>query len=211
METSLLHCELGKIQSKLLTSWAFGMSLGNTVEHRIQLLKYNLHCVLQYAALLHLIPTTVGGTGKKHTSAPTCLLHLLKTLLTFLPWDSTHSDGPCCLGLVVDFCRSLVRLLLTPLPESYHTSHRRLSSSILSTAIFILQLVSDSIDHTYTLQDRTPLFSTEKEYNSQPKQTWSSDAYCVPLLQKEQEKKQRSQHQAQPTPQRPSSRYRFSL
>lgn len=202
----LLHCELGKIQSKLLTAWAFGMSLGNAVEHRTHLLKHTLCIVVQFAALLHLIPASIVHTEKKNTSVSTCLLHLLKALLTFLPWDSTHSDGPCCLGLMVDLCKRLVHLLLSPLPESYQTDHYQLSSQILSTAMFILQLFCDSLDHTYTLQQRTLWSSAEKESCSQPPQLWYSDVHHVPLLQNEKEEKLSSLHQAQPFPQRPSSR-----
>lgn len=199
-KTYLLHCELAKIQSKLLTAWAFGMSLGNIVEHRTHLLKHTSCIVVQFAALLHLIPASIVQE-KKNTSVSTSLLDLVKALLTFLPWDSTQSDAPCCVGLMVDLCTRLVHMLLSPLPESYQTGHYHLSSQTLSTAMFILQLVSDSLDHTYTLQQRT-LWS----FCSQPPQLWSSDVHHVPLLQNEREEKLSSLHQAQPFPQRPSSR-----
>uniref|UniRef100_A0A3B4XUB5 Uncharacterized protein n=1 Tax=Seriola lalandi dorsalis TaxID=1841481 RepID=A0A3B4XUB5_SERLL len=202
-KTPLLHHELGKIQSKLLTAWAFSMSLGNAVEHRAHLLKHTLYCVVRFAALLHLIPK--DHTGRKNTSVSASLLHLIKAVLYFLPWDSTHSDGPCCLGLVVEFSKRLVRLLLTPHPESYQTGHCQLSSQNLSTTLHILQLVSDSLDHTYSLQLRTVWSSAERDSPSQPPQLWPSDVHYVPLLQEEKEKTLGSLNQAQPVPQRPSS------
>ncbi|XP_071321560.1 ciliogenesis and planar polarity effector 1 [Trachinotus anak] len=204
-KTSLLHREFRKIQSKLLTAWAFSMSLGNAVEHRARLLKHTLYCVVRFAALLHLIPSSMVHTGKKNTPVFACLLHFIKALLSFLPWDSTHSDGPCCLGLVVEFSKRLVRLLLTPHPESYQSGHCQLSSQNLSASLHILQLVSDCLDHTYSLQLRTVWYSAEKESLSQPPQLWPSDVHYVPLLQEEKEKTLSSLHQA-PFPQRPSSR-----
>ncbi|XP_044029035.1 ciliogenesis and planar polarity effector 1 isoform X2 [Siniperca chuatsi] len=203
-KTPLFHRELGKIQSKLLTAWAFGMSLGNTVGNRARLLKHILYCVVRFAALLHLIPSSPVHTGKKNTLISTCHLHLLKALLSFLPWDSTHSDGPRCLGLVVELSERLIRLLLSPHPESHQTGHCQLSSHSLSTVLLILQLVSDSLDHTYSLQQRTVWSSAEKE--SQPSQLWPSDVHRVPLLQGKKEEKSSFVHQARPVPQRPSSR-----
>lgn len=205
--TPLVQRELGKIQSKLLTAWAFGMSLGSTVENRSRLLKHTLYCVLRFAALLHLIPSSVGHTGTKSTSVSTRLLHLLKALLSFLPWDCAYSDGPRCLQLVVELSKRLIRLLLTPHSETHQTGHCQISSQGLSTVLLVLQQVSDSLDHTYSLKQRTVWSSAEKK----PLQLWPSDVHQVPLLQDEKEEKSSLVHQAQPVPQRPSSRYRPSL
>ncbi|XP_029300430.1 LOW QUALITY PROTEIN: ciliogenesis and planar polarity effector 1 [Cottoperca gobio] len=199
-KTPLLRRELGKIQTKLLTAWAFGMSLGNAVENRTRLLKHALYCVVRFAALLHLIPHSAVHTGKKNSSVSTCLLHLLKALLSFLPWDSTHSHGPCCLGLVVELSKRLIRLLLTPHPDGQLTSHS------LSSVLHILELVSDSLDHTYSLEQRTIWSSAEKESLSQPAQLWPSDVHYVPLLQDDKEEKSSYVHHAQAVPRRPSSR-----
>lgn len=205
-KTPLLHHELGKIQSKLLTAWAFGMSLGNSVEHRARLLKHTLCCAVRFAALLHLIPGSVVHAGKKNSSVSARLLRLIKAVLSFLPWDSTHSDGPCCLGLVVEFSKRLVRLLLTPHPEFYQTGHCQLSSQNLSTTLHILRLISDSLDHTYSLHLKSVWCSAERESLSKPAQLWPSDTYCVPLLQEDKEKTQGLQHKSRPCPQRPPSR-----
>uniref|UniRef100_UPI003AAFEDE3 ciliogenesis and planar polarity effector 1 n=1 Tax=Centroberyx gerrardi TaxID=166262 RepID=UPI003AAFEDE3 len=207
-KTPLLLRELGQIQGSLLTAWALGLSLGSTVEHRGRLLKYTLHCVVRLAALLHLIPSSMVHTGKKNISVSSCFLHLLKALLSFLPWDATHSNGPGCLELVVELSKRLVRLLLSPLPESYQTGHSscQLSSQSLSTALLILQQASDSLDHTYSLQQRTVWASAQLEALSQLPQLWPSDIYYVPLLQDEKEEKPSSLPQALPVPQRASSR-----
>lgn len=201
--------ELRKIQSKLLTAWAFGMSLGNTVENRTLLLKHTLCCVVRFAALLHLISSSVVLTGKNKTSVPTCLLHLLKALLAFVPWDGVHSVGPRCLGLVVDLSKRLICLLLTPHPRSHQTGHCQLSSSSLSTVLLILQQVSDSLDQTYSLQQKTVWSSEDKD--SQPPQIWPSDVHHVPLLQDGKTEECSLAHWAQPVPQRPSSRCRLPL
>ncbi|KAF3702035.1 Protein JBTS17 [Channa argus] len=203
-KTSLLHCELGKIQSKLLTAWAFGMSLGNAVEHRACLLNHTLQCVVHLAALLHLIPISMVHTEKNDTF--TNILHLLKALLTFLPWDSTPSDRPRCLGLVVELSIRLVRLLLTPRPESQSSGQCQLTSQTLSAAVFILQLVSDSLDQTYSLHQKDLWSSVENESYSQPLQLSTSDIHYVPQLQNENEERPRLLEQAQCFPQRPSSR-----
>lgn len=194
-----LHRELGKIQSRLLTAWSLSLSLGNTVENRTDLLKYTLHCVVRFAALLHLISNPNVHTGKKNPSVSTRLLHLLKAVLAFLPWDSTHSDGPACLGLVIKLSKRLVRLLLTIEPGL-------LSSDSLSSAVLILQMVSDSLDHTYGLQQRTVWSSAEKDPLSQSLQCWPSDVYYVPLLQDGKDEESSIACHGLPVPQRPSSR-----
>ncbi|KAF7666285.1 hypothetical protein LDENG_00114050 [Lucifuga dentata] len=200
-KTPSLHRELGKIQGRLLTAWAFGISLGNAVEHRGCLLQHTICCVVRFAALLHLIPHTKVCSGKKKISVSACFLHLLKALFSFLPWDVTNSNGPGCLGLMVDLSKRLIRLLLTPHPES----SCQVSSHNLSTALLILQLTSDSLDHTYNLQQRAVWSSAQKESVSQPAELWPSDIYYVPLLQNEKEEKP-FVHQGCPVPQRPSSR-----
>lgn len=200
--------QLGKIQSKLLTAWAFGMSFGRAVENRTILLKHTLCCVVRFAALLHLIDGAGVRKGKKSSSFPTSILHLLRSLLSFLPWDGVHSDAPRSLGLVVDFSKRLIRLLLTLCPDSHLTGHCHLSSRSLSTALLVLQQVSDCLDHTYSLRQRTVWASAEKD--SQPPQLWTSDVHHVPQLQDEEEKSSVA-NRAQPVPRRPSSRCRPSV
>ncbi|KAI3362297.1 hypothetical protein L3Q82_012605 [Scortum barcoo] len=203
-KTPPLHHELGKIQSKLLRAWALGMSLGNAVENRTRLLKHTLLCVVRFAALLHLDPRSGVHAEKKDITDSSRLLHLLQALLSFLPWDSAHSDGPRCLGLVVEFSKRLIRLQMKPHPASHQTGHCQLSSHSLSTVLLILRLVSDSLDHAYNLRQRTVWSSAGKE--SQPPQLWTSDVHHVPQLQDEKEEKYSFVHEGQPLPRRPSSR-----
>ncbi|XP_028274109.1 ciliogenesis and planar polarity effector 1 isoform X3 [Parambassis ranga] len=201
---ALHHCKLEKLQSKLLTAWAFGMSLGKAVDQRALLLKHTLCYVVQFAALLHLNTSSVVQKGEKKCSISDCILNLIQAILSFLPWDGIHPDGPHCLGLVVEFTKLIVRLLLTPSPNSYHTSH--LSSQSLSRVVLILHMVSDSLDHTYSMQQRNVWSSADKESSSQPPQLWSSDVYNVPLLQFERETNSSFEQPGLPVPQRPSSR-----
>lgn len=198
-------CELGRIQSRLLTAWAFGLSLGNAVEHRVSLMKHTLCCWVRLAALLHLLPNSKVHSGEKSQPTFACLLHLVKSLLSFLSWDSTSSDGLSCLGLLVEFSRKIVHLLLTPHPDSYQTGQCLVSSQSLFRVLNILQLVSNSLDQAYSLQQRAYLSSEEEVAPSQT-HIWPSDVYHVHLLQTEKTGKTASTHQALPVPHRPSSR-----
>ncbi|XP_047229174.1 ciliogenesis and planar polarity effector 1 isoform X4 [Girardinichthys multiradiatus] len=195
-----LYLELGKIQRKLLTAWAFAMSVGDAVEHRVHLLKHTLCCVVWFAALLHLVPPR-----GKNTSVFARLLHLIKSLLSFLSWDSPSSDGQHCLGLMVEFSEWIVRLLLTPQPDIHLTGHCLVSSQSLSRILQILLLVSDSLDCTYSLEQKTD-WSSEEEFSSSQPHLWPSDVHDVPLLQDVNKDGSGFEHQALPFPQRPSSR-----
>ncbi|XP_061731707.1 ciliogenesis and planar polarity effector 1 isoform X1 [Nerophis ophidion] len=186
-----LHHELLKIQNGLLTAWALCMSLGAALENRAHLLKYAIYRLAQLAAFLHLIPSSDVRSGK----GSSWLLQLLKTILSFLPWD--HSGGPQALGLVVELSRQLVHLLLGPQSEFCPAS--RLES--LCRAVLILNLVSDSLDRAYSLQQRSVWASAEKD-----PQIASSDVYHVPLLQEGKEKERGVARQGLPVPHRPSSR-----
>lgn len=200
-----LRHELGRIQSRLLTAWAFGMSLGNAVKHRISLMRHTLCCWVRLAALVHLLPSSKVHAGEKNQSNFAFLLHLIKSLLSFLSWDSTSSDGLSCLGLLVDFSRKIVHLLLTPHPDSYQTGQCLVSSQSLFRIINILQLVSNSLDHAYSLQQRT-YSSSEEEVTLSQTHIELSDVYHVHLLQNENRENTTSTHQTLPVPHRPSSR-----
>ncbi|XP_020563328.1 protein JBTS17 isoform X3 [Oryzias latipes] len=176
-----LRRELREIHSRLLTVWAFGLSLGDAVEHRALLLKHLLCCVVQFAALLHLMPDPTCRSGESNTLAFTRLLHLIKALLSFLPWDSSPSEGPRCLRLVVEFSKWIVRLLLNPHPDSHLTGTCQVSSQSLSRIIFLIQMISDSLDTSYTSEQKA-VWSSEEESPSQP-QVWLSDVYHVHFLQ----------------------------
>ncbi|XP_017163381.1 uncharacterized protein C5orf42 homolog isoform X3 [Poecilia reticulata] len=195
-----LHSELGKIQRKLLTAWAFAMSIGDAVEHRVALLKHTLCCVVWFAALLHLVPPR-----EKNSPAFGRLLHLVKALLSFLYWDGSSSGGQHCLGLMVEFSERIVRLLLTPQPDVRLTGHSLVSSQSLSRMMQILRLISDSLDHTYSLEQKA-YWSSEEEFVSSQPHLWCSDVHHVSLLQDVNADPSAFEHQALPVPQRPSSR-----
>nr|XP_057917617.1 ciliogenesis and planar polarity effector 1 isoform X2 [Doryrhamphus excisus] len=193
--TRCLHHELVKIQNGLLTAWALCMSLGNAVENRAHLLKYAVYRVAQLCAFLHLIPSADVHSGTSSSLGSSWLLQLLKTLLSFLPWD--HSSEPHVLGLVVELSKQLAHLLLGPQTEACPTG--RLDG--LRGAVSILNLVSDALDRAYSLQPRSVWSSAEKD-----PQIASSDVYHVPVLQDHREDNCGVVHQCPSVPQRPSSR-----
>lgn len=196
-----LYPELGKIQRKLLTAWAFAMSIGDVVEHRVPLLKQTLCCVVWFGALLHLVLPK-----EKKPPVFARLLRLINALLSFLPWDSTSSDGQRCLGLMVEFSERIVRLLLTSQPDVRLAGHSLVSSQSLFRTVQILRLVSDSLDCTYSLEQKT-CWSSEEEFSSSHPHLWPSDVCHVPLLKDVNQKRSNFENQALPVPQRPSSRY----
>lgn len=198
------HRDVGKIQSRLLTVWAVSVSLGGTVEHRAALVKHTLLCLVRVAALVHLIPSYMVSAGRAaKVAASSHVLRQVRALLSFLPWDKTRRDGPCCLGLVVEFTDRLVTLLLTPYNESYRSGQYQPSAQSLSRTLQVLQLVSCELDKAYGLQQRHVWSSEDQRPLCQP-----SDVHHIPLLQEEKEKEVVSLCEAQPVPQRPSSRWR---
>ncbi|KAJ7987160.1 hypothetical protein DPEC_G00335870 [Dallia pectoralis] len=181
--------ELRGVQGSLLTAWALGVSLGGAVEQRERLLRCVVRCVARFAALLRLtsFPSSHAGRRKKKSTITfsSRLLLLLRTLLSFLPWDGPHTGGRSCLGVVVELTQQLVGLLLSS-PRDQTDSE--LSSQTLSTAVLLLQLTSHSLDQTYGLQQKPSV----------------TDIYCVPFLH--EEKGGVSEPVQQDISQQPSSR-----
>lgn len=200
--TEVPHRELSRIQTKLLTAWALSVSFGAVVEERGVLLQHCLRCVNRLAAMLGLTHSLAAASskGKSTTSFPTSVLDLLQSLLSFLPWDGSQPDVSRCLPLVVDFSKRLVRLLLIPCPPDRRSCC--VSSRSLSTALLVLQKVSECLDRTYGLHRRTTWTPAIKDLR--PPRFWTSDLHCVPQLHGEQEKLN-SANQGR-SPQRPSSR-----
>ncbi|XP_028317922.1 ciliogenesis and planar polarity effector 1 isoform X2 [Gouania willdenowi] len=194
------HSKLEKIQSKLLTAWAFGMSQGNAVKQRGRFLKQLLSNLVRFVALLHLAHRSAAHGRKK--SSPK-IQHLIESLLAFLPWDISSSDGPGGLGLLVDLTKLITRLLLTPLPEPYCTNQNFLSSENFTQVMAILQLVSGSLDDAYTWQQTAIV---EEDSPSHSARLRHLDVYSVPDMKEEEEEKLSFKFQTQLVPQRPSSR-----
>lgn len=201
--TPVPHRDLSRIQTKLLTAWALSLSFGVVLEERGVLLQHCLRCVNRLAAVLSLSHSfaAVSGKVKSTATSPTSVLNLLQSLLSFLPWDGAQLDLPRCLGLVVDFSKRLVRLLLIPCPPYRRSCH--VSSCSLSMALLVLQKVSECLDHTYGLQRMTTWTPDTKD--PRPPRPWTSDLHHVPNLHGEEEKPS-SANQGQAFPQRPSSR-----
>ncbi|MED6246047.1 hypothetical protein ATANTOWER_012112, partial [Ataeniobius toweri] len=128
-----------------------------------------------------------------------------RKLLTAWAFAIPSSDGQHCLGLMVEFSEWIVRLLLTPQPDIHLTGHCLVSSQSLSRILQILRLVSDSLDCTYSLEQKTD-WSSEEEFSSSQPHLWPSDVHHVPLLQDVNKDRSSFEHQALPFPQRPSSR-----
>ncbi|KAM9820132.1 LOW QUALITY PROTEIN: ciliogenesis and planar polarity effector 1 [Neosynchiropus ocellatus] len=175
-----LHQELGKIQRRLITVWSCSLSL--SMENRGHLLRSIVHCVLRFSALVVLLPDC--RVGKMSPSTSRWLLDLVKSLASFLPWDSHCSDGPRCLGLMIELCRGLVHLVLSHQPDK--TGHCQISSHSLFTSILMVKSVSDSLDLTYGLHQRPVWTPVEEATSSQQQQRcWSSDIHYMPLLQRD--------------------------
>ncbi|XP_057675157.1 ciliogenesis and planar polarity effector 1 isoform X1 [Corythoichthys intestinalis] len=189
--------ELGKIQNRLLTVWALCMSLGAAVENRAHLLQNTVFRVVQLAALFHMMSSRAAQSGKSISANSHCIMEFLKRLFSFLPWVNAHSGGPTGLGLAMDLSKRLVHQLLAPSPESYPSA----CLDRLSGAVLILQLASEILDCTYSLQRKTVWSSAEKD-----PQLLTSDEYHVPLLQDYGENQSVLFHQGPLLPQRPSTR-----
>ncbi|KAJ0057135.1 hypothetical protein NL108_002064, partial [Boleophthalmus pectinirostris] len=176
----ITSCDLEKMESKLLTAWAFGVSLGTFGESKSSLLKHAMKCTVRFAALLQLIPNSLMHSEND----PAYMLNFLKKLLHFTPWDRANSQGPLLVGIMVELCRNLVQLVLTPYTESYQRCNCEISSYNLSTALQIIQMFSQSLDQTFSLQQRS-IWSSDGKESSQPLELWPSDLHSVPVLQTE--------------------------
>ncbi|KAK7898647.1 hypothetical protein WMY93_019500 [Mugilogobius chulae] len=174
--------DLEKIESKLLTAWACGVSMGRFLESKTFLFKHAIKCAVRFAALLQLIPNSMTHPENYALN----MLDFLKKLLHFTSWEKPNSEGPQFVGIIVELCRNLVQLVLTPYTESYQSSSCEISSQDHSTALQILQMFSRTLDQTCTLQQRGVWSSVENE-SSQPLQLWPSDLHNVPLMEAQTE------------------------
>ncbi|XP_072309627.1 ciliogenesis and planar polarity effector 1 [Eucyclogobius newberryi] len=197
----MAHYDLEKMESKLLTAWAFCVSLGSFIESKSFLLKHATKCTVRFAALLQLMSNSMVHSENEAIY----MLDFLKKLLHFTPWERANSERPQFVGIMVELCKSLVQLVLTPYTDSYLSRNCEISSHNLTTALQILQMFSRSLDQTYTLQQRSVWSSVGKE-SSQPLQLWSLDIHSVPLLQAETKEETNLKHSTLPGLVQPSRR-----
>lgn len=171
--------DMEKLQTKLLSTWAFGMSIGNIFESKSTLGKHTVKCILRFIALSQLTSNTIVQVE----NASLFMLGFLKKLLCFIPWERANSQEPHSLGLMVDLCKNLVQLVLSPFSESHQSGTCEISSHNLSAALQIIEIVSQSLDQTYSLQ-QTSVWAPGQE-SSQPLQHCPLDLHSEPLLQDE--------------------------
>uniref|UniRef100_A0A3B4AUS7 Ciliogenesis and planar polarity effector 1 n=1 Tax=Periophthalmus magnuspinnatus TaxID=409849 RepID=A0A3B4AUS7_9GOBI len=186
------YCDLEKMETKLLSAWAFGLSLGNFGESKSSLLKHAMKCTVRFAALSQLRPSSMVHSESEadHT------LNFLKKLFHFTPWDRANSEGPLFVGIMVELCRNLVQLVLTPYTEAYCHHNCEISSHNLLTALQIIQMFTQSLDQTYSLQQRC-VWSDVKESSEEP-ELWPSDLHSVPVLQTETREETNLMHRTSP-------------
>ncbi|XP_067290218.1 ciliogenesis and planar polarity effector 1 isoform X2 [Pseudorasbora parva] len=166
-----LQEDLNGVHRSLLRAWALAVSLGGSMEQRERLLRYTILCLVRLVKLLRVS----DSTGRKSKSTwLTHALHTLRTLLSFLPWDATHSAGSGCLGVTVELTRCFVDMFV-PL-SSLDVA---LSSQNFNAALFVLQQASQSVDQTYSLPSRA------LHYGEDGQRTYTSDMFSVPLLQED--------------------------
>ncbi|XP_056117384.1 ciliogenesis and planar polarity effector 1 [Rhinichthys klamathensis goyatoka] len=162
--------DLNRVHKNLLRAWALAVSLGGSMEQRERLLKYTILCVVRLVKLLRVSDSKSASTWLTHA------LHTLRALLSFLPWDATHSSGRGCLGVTVELTRCFVDLFV-PLSSSGVA----LSSQNFSAALFVLQQASRSVDRAYSLPSRA------LHHGEDGQRTYSSDMFSVPILQEDTE------------------------
>ncbi|XP_065120529.1 ciliogenesis and planar polarity effector 1 isoform X4 [Paramisgurnus dabryanus] len=138
--SSALPEDHNKVYRNLLRVWALGVSVGGAVEQRERLLKYTITCVVRLINLLRV-------SRKNKSSWVTCALRVLRSLLSFLPWDGTCTGGRSCLPIAVELSRRFVDMFL-PLSSE-------LSTHNFNAALLVLREASHSINMTYGLQPGT--------------------------------------------------------
>lgn len=162
-DSSALLEELTRAQRSLLTAWALGVSLGGTLDHRDHLLKYTISCAVRLARLLWIADPLIRPYKQDS------VLEFLRSLLSFLPWDSTHRGGPSCLGVILDLTKHFVNLFL---PSSLQSL---CSSQNFKAALFVLREASRIVDQTYNRPQETLRHAKDD--------TCLSDIFSIPLLQ----------------------------
>lgn len=163
--SSAVQEDLTRVYKNLLTVWALAVSLGGAVEQRERLLKYTITCVVR---LIKLLRVSDFISRKNKGSWVTRTLCILRTLLSFLPWDATRG-GSSCLPVAVQLSRRFVGMFLP-------SSDLALSSHNFKAALLVLREASRSVNLTYRLQPRA------LHYGEDDQVLCSSDLFAVRLL-----------------------------
>lgn len=142
-DSSVLLEELTRAKRSLLTAWALGVSLGGAMNQRERMLKYTVSCAVRLGRLLWIAEPLIQPYKQDS------VFEFLRSLLSFLPWDSSHKGGTSCLGVVLDLARSFVNLFL---PSSLYAA---CSSQNFTSALFVLRQTSKILDQTCSLPQKT--------------------------------------------------------
>lgn len=161
-DSSAILEELTRAQRSLLTAWALGVSLGGAMNQRERMLKYTVSCSVRLARLLWIAGPLVQPNKRDS------VFEFLRSLLSFLPWDSSRKGGTSCLGVVLDLTRSFVNLFL---PSSLRAA---CSSQNFLAALTVLQETSKILDQTYSLPQKTARLAKDE--------SCPSDIFSIPLL-----------------------------
>ncbi|KAA0704314.1 Protein JBTS17 [Triplophysa tibetana] len=164
--SSAVQEDLTRVYRNLLTVWALAVSLGGAVKQRERFLKYTITCVDR---LINLLRVSALISRKNKLNWVTRTHHILRTLLSFLPWDTTRCGGSSCLPVAVELSRQFVEIFLP-------SSDLALSSHNFNAALLVLQEASHSVNLTYIIQSRT------LHYGKDDQVLCSSDLFAVRLL-----------------------------
>lgn len=164
--SSVIQEDLTRVYRHLLTVWALVLSLGGAVEQRERLLKYTITCVVRLINLLRVSDSIIKRNKGSWVTRTLCIL---RTLLSFLPWDATRCKESSCLPVAVELSRRFVGMFLP-------SSDFALSSHSFSAALLVLREASRSVNFTYSLQSRA------LHYGENDQVLFSSDMFAAPLL-----------------------------
>ncbi|XP_066507194.1 ciliogenesis and planar polarity effector 1 isoform X2 [Hoplias malabaricus] len=173
--SSALPEELAMVRRNLLTAWALGVSLGGIMAQRERLLKYSISCAVRLARMLQIALPLVQPYREDGRTWTSHILDLLRSLLCFLPWDSSRKGSSSCFRVVVDLVQRFARFFLPSSSASTRCSQN------FKAALLVLQEASKSLDQTYCLIQRT-VYQGENDCSACP-----SDLFLVPLLKEDKE------------------------
>ncbi|XP_053501766.1 ciliogenesis and planar polarity effector 1 isoform X4 [Ictalurus furcatus] len=159
-DSSALLEELTRAQRSLMTAWALGVSLVHATDQRERMLKYTVTCAVRLARLLQIADPLIQPYRQNS------VFEFLRSLLSFLPWDSTRKGGTSCLGVVLDLAQRFVHLYLPP---------SVCSSQNFIAALYVLREASKILDQTYVLPQKAA-----RQVKDDP---CPSDIFSISLLQ----------------------------